>query len=334
LYDSPGCDGSGNVRSGGKIFKRIYNFSNESCPLAEQIPIISGVNSQYQKYWFRLLGTESPSEIVTNKISTALPPGQTLPNHFYNEISKTALWFKGVIQGYDNFLFEISATQNPSQRDVVSGKPGKNQYQEVRVSLFNKCSDQSAIFTRVIRATSGMQWLIRRVGDSITIEDKDYPGVIHTLTPPNPFPGDSFYIAIDPPVLERQGAAFVDEHEDGYDRDCNEYPIQPRWRTAPPLGCFGVVIRPVEYVRAKVSWDSIILDKVETYVSSCNYVVPEIGDCEAIPFERGDFGYTESTRTYPDNKDLYDSSFLKIRPEHLNFNPFNLRTKFENYFVT
>src|SRR5690606_15723547 len=221
LYDSPGCDNSNNVRSGGKIFKRIYNFSNESCPLAEQIPIISGVNSQYQKYWFRLLGTESPSEIVTNKISTALPPGQTLPSHFYNEISKTALWFKGVIQGYDNFILEISATQNPSQRDVVSGKPGKNQYQEVRVSLFNKCSDQSAIFTRVIRATSGMQWLIRRVGDSIKIEDRDYPGVIHTLTPPNPFPGDSFYIAIDPPVLERQGAAFVDEHEDGYDRDCN-----------------------------------------------------------------------------------------------------------------
>src|SRR5690606_6567423 len=220
---------------------------------------------------------------------------------------------------------------NPSDKDHASGRSGINQYQEVRVSLFNRCSDQEAKYSKIIRATNGLQWMIQRTDTGIILEDGDNPGVFHTINIDNPFPGDSFYIAIDPPIVGRYGAPFDENEENGY-RICADAVI--RYRTAPPLGCFGVVIRPVEYVKAEVSWDAIIIDKVETYVSSCNYVVPEIGDCEAIPFERGDFGYTESTRTYPDNKDLYDSSFLKIRPEHLNFNPFNLRTKFEKYFVT
>lgn len=329
VYDSTGSVLDVVIK--GKIFKRIYNFSNESCPLAEQIPIISGVNSQYQKYWFRLMGANTVDELHTTKISNAYPTGTVIPSGFTPAINKTALWFKGVVQGYEKFLFEISATQNPSDRDNASGKSGINQYQEVRVSLFNRCSDQEAKFSKIIRATNGLQWMIQRTDTGVILEDKDNPGTLYNITIDNPFPGDSFYVAIDPPTVKRKGAKEDDESEDGYVYDEG---VVDRWRTAPPLGCFGVIIRPVEYVRAKVSWDAIILDKVETYVSSCSYVVPEIGDCEAIPFERGDFGYTESTRTYPDNKDLYDGSFLKIRPEHLNFNPFNLRTKFENYFVT
>src|SRR5690606_16297335 len=118
--------------------------------------------------------------------------------------------------GYDKFLFEISATQNPSDKDHASGRSGINQYQEVRVSLFNRCSDQEAKFSKIIRATNGLQWMIQRTDTGIILEDGDNPGVFHTINIDNPFPGDSFYIAIDPPIVGRYGAPFDENEENGY----------------------------------------------------------------------------------------------------------------------
>ena len=98
LYDSPGTSDMSGLLNKGFIFKRTYNFNNESCPLAEHIPILTGVSSQYQKYWFRLMGADSLAEMYTSKISNAYPTGTVIPSDFNVAlISKTALWFKGVV---------------------------------------------------------------------------------------------------------------------------------------------------------------------------------------------------------------------------------------------
>lgn len=321
---------------GYRIYKRTYNFNNESCSLADQIQIISGLNTNYQKYWFRYEGANTREELEhSNKYSdvTLLDSNN---GGFGAKIQKTALWFKGQVDGMNKFILEVTKTQNPSNKDeIVRGNV--NPLQLIRVSLFNRCSDQNAIFSKIVSARNeGVQLLIEKLDNGINITSSDEPNTTVFVQLDNPLPSDSFYVSVDPYVTPTKGG-LVDPNAPGWDEDLgyNEYnsDFLNKFRTAPPHGCFGVLIRPIEYVKAKVTWDAIILNKVETYISSCKYTIPDIGECEAIPYEKGEFGYFESSRTYPNNKDLFDSSSLVIKPEHLNFQPYSLRQRFENMFV-
>lgn len=143
----------------------------------------------------------------------------------------------------------------------------------------------------------------------------------------NPFASGDMFVAIDPWVNQTLGVPRDDTQENGYDPNGT---LEIKYRTAPPDGCFAVVTRDVTYDRATVSWTSIILDKSEKYSTSCTYLLPDNLECEPIPYQQGEFSFWESTRTYPDNKDLYDSSALKIEPADI---PSDLRTKFEQYYT-
>lgn len=143
----------------------------------------------------------------------------------------------------------------------------------------------------------------------------------------NPLPNGELSIAIDPYVSTALGVPEDDSLEDGYDPLA--VPV-PKFRTAPPDGCFAVVMKSISYDRATVSWTSIRIDKTEKYTTECTYFLPDNLECEPIAFQQGEMAYWESTRTYPDNKDLYDSSWLKIEPADI---PADLRTKFEQYYT-
>jgi hypothetical protein len=60
-------------------------------------------------------------------------------------------------------------------------------------------------------------------------------------------------------------------------------------------------------------------------------MVPHLNsNCEAVPYEKGLFSYVESTEVYPCNKELYDSSVLKIRPQDI---PTSIQEEFEDYYT-
>jgi len=144
----------------------------------------------------------------------------------------------------------------------------------------------------------------------------------------NPFASGEMFVAIDPWVNTTYGVPEDDTQENGYDPEAT--PVL-KYRTAPPDGCFAVVTRDIAYERATVSWTSIQLNKSEKYSTLCTYFLPDNLECEPIPYQQGEFSYWESLRTYPDNKDLYDSSWLKIEPNDI---PSDLRPKFEAYYAS
>lgn len=165
-------------------------------------------------------------------------------------------------------------------------------------------------------------------GDLDGTSQNDIVIINNTVIPlVNPFASGDMFVAIDPWVNQTLGLPKDDTQENGYDPEAT--PVV-KFRTAPPDGCFAVVTRDVTYDRATVSWTSIILDKSEKYSTSCTYFLPDNLECEPIPYKQGEFSFWESTRTYPDNKDLYDSSGLKIEPSDI---PSDLRTKFEQYYA-
>lgn len=102
---------------------------------------------------------------------------------------------------------------------------------------------------------------------------------------------DTFYVAVDAPIVATTNA---------------------KYRTAPPCGCYTVLTRDLQVTGNSVSFDSIIFQKINTYSATCTYIVPEINECAAVPYQYGDFSYWESTETYPDNAEMYNSSNLTI----------------------
>lgn len=306
-----------------KIYKRTYNFSNESCSTSDLAQEIDSFTT-LQRYWFRYQGGDTLADLETSKLANS----SSVEEGFSQPIKKTALWYKAQPSDDNKFVIEVSRTEDPSPKDKLT-RNGKNKQQEVRISFFNSCSDQTAFYSKIYSAKSeGFQAKIEKGTNSLTINDGT---TIQNIPLINPISNGVLYVAIDPCIVEGQGGAEDTDADSGYSNDINT--IVGRCRTAPPHGCFSVAIRPIVYTKAIVNWSGIILNKTETYSTSCKYTLPEDINCEPIPYQRGEFSYWESTKTYPDVKDLYDGSNLKIKPSHLNFQPYSLRTRFEDFFV-
>ena len=122
---------------------------------------------------------------------------------------------------------------------------------------------------------------------------------------------DEFYVAIDFPI--------------------KTHPSVRGYVTAAINGVFGVVVRAEEFQSAIVTFDKLYISKQQKYRFDCEYEIPLFDECKPQPYESGKFAYWESTETYPDNKELYDSSSLKIKEEDL---PEAVKNDFEEYFAS
>lgn len=303
-----------------RILKRNYNFVNDSCQTSEPIQDIANGSESTQGYFNNYEGGLTISELQTNKIATCVPT-----NRWTDRIHKGALWFKGDTKGRKTFIFEVSSTKDIGDKDEnVTNSINKNQ--DVRVSIFNKCNSATPIFCKVFSAkNSSLQCKVEIVPGGVKIQDGE--SAAQFFPEENLFPGDSFYVAVDNPIYNSAG---VTEYvEDG---DQNTKPLIPRFRTVPTDGCFSLATRSVEYTSAIVSWDKIIFRKKSVYTALCRYNQPVIQKCQAIPYKYGKFAYHESTETYPDNKELYDSSTLLI--DVADIPEGTIREKFEDKFTT
>ena len=194
------------------------------------------------------------------------------------------------------FEFDFNG-QNTALLEVIRGTSCVDDEifnnREIRVSTFTNCAATASTECFIVDLDDG---LIQELDNSM------YGGANKIL------------IAIDAPIRTAS------------------YTVAPntRYFIEPPCGCFSLIRRPYEYLNTTVSWSALQLLKTMNYTMSCVYRIPVVKDCEVVPYKEGKFGYWESTRTYPDNKELYDASSLEVDPNEI---PAAIKTEFEDYFT-
>lgn len=283
----------------GKIYKRDFLFTNTGCAYPEIIQNLEGslnpASSQFHNYY----GADTQLELQTTKTASYVSGG------FTNKIHDGALWYKTDFNTRDEIILEVSKqlSPTPTDDDVSVGST-------VRVSIYNNCSSTTSIYGTAVDLIAGTQIKMRLSAGILYIKENS-----GSETSLGAFTGTNFVVAIDCPIAMVTGADLVN-----------------RYIVSPTNGCFSIVTRDIQYERIDVSYTSITLDKRQTYSSTCNFEVPQVQNCVALPYKKGSFGYIESTETYADNTELYNSQTLDIKID--DFEDANLRLSFESNFTS
>jgi hypothetical protein len=212
---------------------------------------------------------------------------------FSNKIHKGAMWFKSKITEGDKAIIEIPKMVRAVYDDTfyVIGNT------KVRVSIYTgRCSNLELLKTRVVDVSQR----------TLLYEDMVSKEELYN---------DELYVALDFPIV----------HSHSYNSNHESYYV-----TAVPNGAIGVEVRAREALYAEVSFDKLTTTKQQRYEANVEFKVPVNSDCEPTPYKNGKFSYWESSEKYPDNKELYDSSWLSIDVEDIDE---SLRGDFEKYFV-
>lgn len=219
----------------------------------------------------------------------------TITGNFKNKLHNKAQFFKVVKEDRDKIVFEITKqTKCNGERDSLPI------VDSVRYTIYNKCTSSG-------RTVLGGGIVDLNVGVLEIIDISSFP--------------DNFIIAIDSPIislLTRQGCPIGEVIA---------------YLVVPPCGCFSVYARDKESKNVIVSWDNIRIDKVENYIASCRFRIPKVNDCDPIPYKKGVMAYWESTEEYDDNKELWDSSEIKIKPEDISLLSIKDREEFLKYYT-
>ena len=271
---------------------------------------------------------------------------------FYNRVSTNALWFR------DSFDFEedIKILEIPKYiPQTQHGEIFANSH-KLRVSIFNDCSDEydpncsetDPILVYFVDPKEGdIRELIRyelqgkpkpRTGRSNQNTTGGRGNTNSGVRPretgnrsnqgsteprqteregyePGKLIGNNYLVAIDTPIGEMTGTGRGKRN--GY--------VSPGFN-----GKWTVHIRPIEYGAVDVMFDEIVLDKRETYRADCNFRIPNVEEFEVEPYQFGKFSYVESEEKYPDNKELFDSTSLKL---DLNKIPEGIKDDFKKYYI-
>lgn len=143
---------------------------------------------------------------------------------------------------------------------------------DVRITFFDSCGLNTHLDSQIVDLTEGVL---------VQLNKADYSTGVA-------------YIAIDSPISTKTtttGTAYV---------------------VSPPCGCFNVLTRSMVCVAKTVTVTEARFSKRARYSTLCDYKVPIDNKCTPAPYKYGKFGYWESTSTYPDNGELYNSSTLNI----------------------
>jgi hypothetical protein len=275
---------------------RDFQFQNLSSNFADSIQNItsSTSNNYLQNYFNNYDFSQNLSDLLGTKSANPIASG------WYPTLHKQALWFKTETTK-DKFIFEITPqkTVNRIRDNVSSG-------QSIRVSLYKTKTATSPFYTFISDLTFGSKLLFEKVIGGFNIKDESSnPPVFVSIT------SGKFYVAVDCKIVLDFRSIILNNIP------CINTPTADMYRIAPTDGCYSIVTRDIEYSKAIVNWQSIQINKTETYNSNCTYNLPKLNDCNPIPFKYGKFAYYESIETYPDNKELYDSSNFIVKVSDL-----------------
>lgn len=279
------------------------------------------------------------------------PPNKPYGNtRFYRQFHDKSLWFKVDIPEEEDVILELTRTNDKTcgmrnKNDDFVGAVSLNMF---RVSFWETCDSETPFFTTIInrpRDSSGTlvyedidpeeqrnEGLMKRIVTSqkranFLLEEgmsqrelSEYD--MSTYVPDgstereNLLEGKSnFYVTVEPPVFATIGES-----------------KPSKYMLAPSCQSFSIVTRAIEYGIVDVSYDGILGEKIESYMTNCLIELPDPEDCNPQNFEYGEFSYTESNKTYPDNQELYNSKTLEIKP--LDIKDPKDRNRFEGLFTT
>jgi hypothetical protein len=169
---------------------------------------------------------------------------------------------------------------------------------ELRYTIYDKCNTPTVLDGGIIDTTES---------NIIILDISTFP--------------NNFFIAFDTPIVSNSKT------------NCLGTITTTVYKNIPLCGCVGIYQRDIEYSSVTISWGSIRLDKEITWSSNCSFVIPKVNSCDVVPYQKGEFAYWESTETYSDNAELFNSAQIKIKPEDLvNLNEKDLE-EFEKYYT-
>jgi len=324
------CPEPDSVNIAQPVYIRDSEFSNQDCDFAEEIYYNNNVSenngqSFFHNYaWAADIAADDPVVSVNPILLTAktsdyyLHPNPIHPNtYFFDKINKTALWFEQNTEGKERFIIDVSKQKDAPGLDFIS----TGSY--IRFTLFKKCSDTTHIYSNLIDLNVGGIFLFEKSG-LVDLKITNSAGTSVTITG-GWSSSKRYLIALDCPISVINIPVI-----NGL---CSAPVSQNRWIISPTTGAFTVSKRDIEFGKAEVTWDEIRLQKRIDYTASCLFEQPKVKDCEPVPYKKGKFAYWESTETYPNNKELYDSSNLNIKPSDLALLSNDLKSDFEDYFT-
>lgn len=276
------------------VYIRDSDFYNESCAYANDILIVQdAINNTATANFNNYYYSDTVADLYSTKIST------TTNSNFNIKVHKNGIWFIGDTLDREKFILDISKQKIPSKKDSFSSSN-----QTARVSIFKSCSNTTAIYSEIINLDLGAMWLFEKNGTDLKIikENGDVVDIASGW-----FSSKRYYVVLDTAIIEDN--TFIN---------------------VPSNGCYTVTTRDIEYSRVDVSWESILLNKKIELKSNCTFQEPVVQACRAIPYRRGKFAYWESSQTYPDNNELFNSASLTISPEDI---PSEIKSEFERLFV-
>lgn len=307
------------------IYLRDVDESNETCTGAEEVFLNTNPNQSLSSVIMNYQASENindlrnthvnisttpavfPSTPKINSVIVGFPPQvitQTLGTGnftFLSNVHNKAKFFKIEKNSRSEIIFEITKYNGRIEHDYfqVLDCP------YVRYTIFNRCSATPTIYeSGIVNLNEGFLKKLNVTTFSST-----------------------FFIAIDSPItsLYINGAGLPNG------TNCNT--PKTVYYITPPASCFGVYQRNIEPKNVKVTWDSITLEKEITYEETCPSYLPQVYDCDPVSYEKFRPAFWESVVEYPDNKELWDSSQIKIKPSHINSLEDIDKTDFLRYFT-
>lgn len=273
-----------------KVYVRDSNFYNESCGYADTLleqntPKIAGV-----PIFLNYDGAVTEAALLQN--AWDVEP-TTIIGNFKNKLHTKAQFFKVIKNDRKEIVFEVTK-QTPCTGDA-DALPTVN---ELRYTIYRSCSSHVYNADPLISGILGGGIVDLNTGLLKLMDITSFPS--------------TFIIAVDSPIITESV-----NHGCVVDTSCDYNPVNPVYKVVPPCGCFSMYARNVEDKSITISWDNISIDKVQEYQASCTFKIPKVNDCNPIPYKKGVMAYWESTETYPDNKQLWDSSEIVVKPNDI-----------------
>lgn len=211
---------------------------------------------------------------------TSIPAGSV--EGFEDFVHTKALWFKYEVN--EGFIFEVTPVKGGFEKDKVSSLDNT-----VRVNIYDGCRGK-LLFTDTYNPQDGY---FKRI-------DKNEIGV------------SEIYVSLDTKLLSYSVEESLIQGV-GNDKYRGQTRIQRSMiATSGVSGCFLVKRREFEIYRTKIIFDKMTFGLKAEFEQNCWVYKSLDSDCGFTGHETGYFAYWESTEEYPDNKELYDSSKVKI----------------------
>jgi len=225
---------------------------------------------------------KNPDKFIFDKkkLLTSIPAGKV--DGFEDFVHKKALWFKYEVG--EGFIFEVTPVRGGFDKDKVS-----NLDNVVRVNIYDRCRGK-LLFTDSYNPKDG--YFKRISKEEIKVSE--------------------IFVSLDTKLVEYDVKDDVINHVRHDDYNGNTTIKRSVLSTSGVNGCFSVNRRDFEAYRIKVTFDKIKFGLKAEYSLTCWDYEPLDSSCGFTGYSMGYFAYWQSTETYPDNSELYDSSKLKI----------------------